>query len=189
MPPPARPHVLGIDDGPFDKRRDTATPLVAVTMEGCDRVEAVAMSSFPLDGADVTDFLAAWAGGLRVRPSLQALALGGITLAGLAVVDVARLAAALALPVLVVSRKDPATSRVAEALRSAGLPERVALLERAPAAVQVAPGIHLAWAGTTEADARALLEASRGKSALPEAVRVAHLIAAARVHGTSRGRA
>lgn len=189
MPPPARPHVLGIDDGPFDKRRDTATPLVGVTMEGCDRVEAVAITAFPVDGADVTDFLTAWVSGLRVRPSLQALALGGITLAGLAVVDAPRLAAALELPVLVVSRKDPAASRVASALHAAGLPERVAILERAPAAVRVAPGVHLAWAGTPEADARALLEASRDKGTLPEAVRVAHLIAAATVQGSSRGRA
>ncbi|MDX1649179.1 MAG: DUF99 family protein, partial [Myxococcota bacterium] len=112
MPLPPRPHVLGNDDGPFDKRRDARTPLVGVMTEGASRVEAVAVSSFPLDGADVTDFLVAWIRALRFRPSLQAVALGGVTLAGLAVVDVEALAEGLNLPVLVASRKDPARSRV-----------------------------------------------------------------------------
>lgn len=189
MPLPSRPHVLGVDDGPFDKRRDADVPVVGVMMEGASRVEAVAMTRFPVDGADVTGFLARWITGLRFRPSLQAVVLGGVTLAGLAVVDVAGLAAELGLPVLTVSRKDPATSRVAAALRAAGLPERIATLERAPRAVPVGPGLHLAFAGMDEAQARQLLDAIRDKSALPEPVRVAHLVAAACARGSSRGRA
>lgn len=189
MPLPPRPHVLGIDDGPFDKRRDARTPVVGVMTEGASRVEAVAVTSFPVDGAEVTAFLAAWIRGLRFRPSLQAVALGGVTMAGLAVVDVEALAEDLALPVIVASRKDPARSRVAGALRAAGLPERIPTLERAPAAVAVEDGLHLAFAGLAEAEARGLLAAVRDKSALPEPVRVAHLIAAALVRGSSRGRA
>ena len=34
-----RPHVLGIDDGPFDKSTDTTVPIVGVMMEGADLVE------------------------------------------------------------------------------------------------------------------------------------------------------
>jgi endonuclease V-like protein UPF0215 family len=189
VPLPARPHVLGIDDGPFRKHHDAATPVVGVMSEGASRVEAVAVTSFPIDGDDVTGFLVEWIGALPFRASLQAVALCGVTLAGLAVVDVPALADGIGLPVIVASRKDPARSRVAQALRAAGLSERIATLERAPAAVRVADGLHLAFAGTREAEARALLEAVRDKSALPEPVRVAHLVAAAIVRGSSRGRA
>jgi endonuclease V-like protein UPF0215 family len=35
-----RPHVLGIDDGPFDVHDGGATPIVGVMTEGADRVEA-----------------------------------------------------------------------------------------------------------------------------------------------------
>ena len=49
--------------------------------------------------------------------------------------------------------------------------------------------LHAAVAGALRERAQALLLASRGKSALPEALRVAHLIAAAVARGSSRGRA
>ena len=40
---PTRPHVLGVDDGPFEKFSPGAeAPLVGVMMEGADLVEAVA---------------------------------------------------------------------------------------------------------------------------------------------------
>ena len=76
-------------------------------MEGADRIESVAMGEFPVDGEDVTGYLAGWIGGLRTRPALQGVILGGITVAGLAVVDVADLAERLGLPVLVVTRPSP----------------------------------------------------------------------------------
>ncbi len=40
MPRCYRPHVLGVDDGPFDKGVSRTVPLVGVTMEGPDLVEA-----------------------------------------------------------------------------------------------------------------------------------------------------
>ena len=98
MQVPPRPHLLGVDDGPFEKFEDDRVSLVAVMMEGADRIEAVATTSFPVDGADVTDFLAGWIGSLRCRDALHGVVLGGVTIAGLAVVDVTDLAARLALP-------------------------------------------------------------------------------------------
>ena len=189
MPVPPRPHVLGIDDGPFEKGRDPDTALVAVMTEGHDLVEGVAIRRFPIDGDDVTGFLADWIGVLRFRPAVQCVALGGLTMAGLAVVDLELLARDTGLPVLAVNRRDPAHHRVGEALRAAGLSDRQALLDRAPCSIPLDAGLHVAFAGTGREDALALITASRGKSALPEALRLAHLIAAAVVRGTSRGRA
>jgi len=188
MPQPGRPHLLGIDDGPFEKQRDRETPLVAVMMEGPDLVEGVAIRSFPIDGAGVTQFLGDWIGELRFRPALQGIVLGGITMAGLAVLDAPLLARRLGLPVLVVNRKQPSDQAVSEALRAAGLDERIDLLKAAPPSVPAGDGLWVSFAGAEQEAALALVRASLGKSALPEPLRVAHLVAAALVRGASRGR-
>ncbi len=183
-----RPHLIGIDDGPFDKHADAVTPIVGVVMEGSDLVEGVAMTRFPIDGAGVTDFLAEWIGGLRFLPGLQGIVLGGITIAGLAVVDVERLSEALGLPVLVLNRKDPRSHRLAGALSSAGLADRLEVVDRTPPSLPVSDGLYLACAGASPEAAARLVDASRRKGEMPEPLRLAHLIASATVRGESRGR-
>ncbi len=184
-----RPHVLGIDDGPFDKGQDGAVPIVAVMMEGATLVEGVALSSFPVDGAEATAFLAAWVRELRWHAALQAVVLGGVTLAGLGVVDIEELAELLETPVLSVTRRDTAESELARALRVAGLEDRLGILERVPPARQMGDGLFVACAGIDIDGARRILRAAVGKANIPEALRVAHLIGAALVKGESRGRA
>ena len=186
--PAVRPHLIGIDDGPFDKDADPVTPIVGVVMEGSDLVEGVAVTSFPIDGADVTDFLAVWIQGLRFRPGLQGIVLGGITIAGLAVVDVERLSQRMELPVMVVNRKDPREHRMAGALKSAGLADRLELVDRTPRSRPVRNGLYLACAGTSPERAARLIDASRRKGEMPEPLRLAHLMASAMVRGESRGR-
>jgi endonuclease V-like protein UPF0215 family len=183
-----RPHVLGIDDGPFEKGQSAPVPLVAALCEGPDLLEAVARTEFPVDGENATGFLIEWLLGLRALPSLQGVALGGITLAGLGIVDVTALSGALRVPVLVVTRRPPDNARLRAALEAAGLPERFEIAERSPVATRTDDGLWLAHAGCDAAAARALLEASRGKAKLPEALRIAHLIATAVVRGESQGR-
>jgi endonuclease V-like protein UPF0215 family len=181
--------VLGIDDAPFVKGQREPVPIVAVMMEGADLVEAVAVASFPVDGADATGFLARWVGGLRLAASLQALALGGITLAGLGVVDVAALAERLRTPVLVATRREPEDAELVAALGAAGLADRAPLVQRAPRAFRVEDGLYLACAGIDRADAERLARRTLRKASLPEPLRLAHLIGAAIVAGHSRGRA
>jgi len=184
----ARPHVLGVDDAPFEKRQQAPVPIVAVMMEGADLVESVAVSSFAVDGDDATGFLAGWLGSLRSRASLQAVLLGGITMAGLGVVDVAQLARRLDTPVLVATRREPSDAQLAEALGAAGLEQRVPIVERSPRATRVLDGLFVAQAGTTEDEAARLVRATLRKANLPEPLRVAHLIGRALVLGESRGR-
>ena len=184
-----RPHVLAIDDGPFHKGQGQPVPLVAVMMEGADLVESVAISRFPVDGDGVTGYLRDWIRGLRTFPALQALMLGGITIAGLAVVDVTTLAGALGIPVIVVTRRDPAKSRVAEALRAAGFEERLTIVDATPPATRLADGLYVAAAGAAPLQAGQIVRASLRKANFPEPLRVAHLVARALVDGESRGRA
>jgi endonuclease V-like protein UPF0215 family len=146
------------------------------------------VSRFPVDGGAATEFLARWISELRFRDATQGIVLGGITIAGLGIVDVSELARALGLPVLVVNRRDPSASRLREALEAAHLPERTALVARAPAAHQTGRGTWLACAGIEWERGAGLVEASVHKADLPEPLRLAHLIARAVGRGESRGR-
>jgi uncharacterized protein len=186
--PAPRPHILGIDDAPFDKRQAGPVPIVGVVMEGPDRVEAVALGEFPVDGEGATEYLVSWIGSLRARPTLQAVILGGITIAGLGIVDVTTLADRLGLPALVVTRHNPARSELADALRAAGFSHRLPLLERVPRAFGVGEGLYLAHAGVPRLEAERLVSAALAKSRLPEPLRMAHLIGQAIVLRESRGR-
>jgi len=188
MPARFRPHVLGIDDGPFDKRTDARATVVGVMMEGADLVEAVAVTEFPIDGEDSARFLADWVAALRFAPALHSVVLGGVTIAGLGIVDVGELSRRLQLPVMVVNRKRPEDGPLVEALRAAGLESRTPIIESTPDAWETTEGLHIAHVGASREDAEQILSATLNKSQLPEPLRLAHLIAAAVARGQSRGR-
>ena len=182
------PHVLGVDDGPFDKRSGGEVPLVGVVTAGASLVETVAVSRFTVDGEAAAEHLGAWVAGLRIAPALHAIILGGITIAGLGIVDVRRLAETTGVPVISVTRRKPSRERLAEALHAAGLEDRIAIVDAVPAAVAVDTGLWITCAGIAADAAAALVRATRVKAAVPEALRLAHLIARAIVLGESRGR-
>jgi uncharacterized protein len=184
-----RPHLLGVDDGPFQARVDREATIVGVVMEGPDLVENVAVTTLPVDGAAVTELLADWVGAQRFKPALQGIVLGGITIAGLGVVDVVELARRTGVPVLAVGRRDPRGHRLNEALAAAGLEARLAIVARTPPAVETERGVFVACAGVSNDRALALVRAATAKADLPEPLRLAHLIARAVVTGASRGRA
>jgi endonuclease V-like protein UPF0215 family len=182
------PHVLGIDDGPFKKGVSKVTPIVGVMMEGKQLIEGVVVTEFPIDGDGATEFLAAWVKRTRFHRALQGVILGGVTIAGLGVIDVRALAADLGSPVLIVNRRDPARHRLREAFAAAGLLSRLSVVETTPPAFRISEGLYVAAAGVERTPAARLLRATLGKSDLPEPLRVAHLIARAIVTGESRGR-
>jgi endonuclease V-like protein UPF0215 family len=183
-----RPHVLGIDDAPFEKGQSYPVPIVGVMMEGADLVESVAVGKFSVDGDGATEFLFDWVTGLRSYASLQGIVLGGITIAGLGVVDIEDLARRAERPVLVVTRRRPTNALLVEALRTAGFEERIAIVERSPRASRISDGLYVAHAGTDVASATRMVRATVGKAQLPEPLRIAHLVGRAIVIGESRGR-
>lgn len=188
MARPFRPHVLGVDDGPVDKSSRAAVRIVGVMLEGHDLVEAVATTEFPVDGDGAAEFLAQWIGGLRFASSLHGVVLGGISIAGLGIVDISGLAGRLDAPVLVVNRHDPRNDQLGQALAAAGLAERMSIVEKTPAAWRVGDGLYVSCAGASRSDAERLILATRHKSQFPEPLRLAHLIAGAIASGQSRGR-
>jgi endonuclease V-like protein UPF0215 family len=183
------PHVLGIDDGPFDKGQRDPVPIVGVTMAGAGLVESVAVTSFVVDGANVTGFLADWITSLRIQPSVRGIVVGGITIAGLGILDINDLAARCGCPVLAVTRSAPTDDALLAALAAAGLEDRAPIVRASPRATNIEDGLHVACAGIDEDGAATLVRSTLGRARLPEPLRIAHLIARAIVTGESRGRA
>jgi endonuclease V-like protein UPF0215 family len=127
--------------------------------------------------------------GSQFAGHVRAVLLSGIAVAGFNVVDVHRLAQAVGRPVLVVARRPPRMEKIRRALE--GLPRgerRWRLIEQA-GAMEAVGGVMVQRVGLTLGEARELLEATTLHGKLPEALRVAHLIAGGVTTGASRGRA
>lgn len=182
------PHVLGIDDAPFTKGKDSSVPIVAVMMEGSTLVDGVALNRMMIDDPNATTFLIDWIKALRWTPSLQAIVFGGITIAGLGLLHLPSLSRELNLPVITVTRQDTHDSTLDTALISAGLSDLVPILNDNPSSVEIDEGIFASFSGTTEREAKRLIRSTLQKSTMPEPLRIAHLIGAALVNGESKGR-
>ncbi len=181
------PHLLGIDDGPFTKGKQSEAPLVGVMMEGHALVEGVSMSSFPIDGAHLTRHYAEWICDMKWFPSLQGIVCAGITAAGLGIMDIESLHRQLDLPVISVTRSPTTDRELIKALTSAGYEDRIPIVEKTPASQKMKSGLHLTCAGVDFNEARQLISLSLNKSSMPEPIRIAHLIGAAVACGESRG--
>jgi uncharacterized protein len=185
--------VLGIDDGPFTWD-DPFTDVVGVLMRGGSYVEAVLRGRVQVDGEDATMVVANLVARSRYKDAVQAVMLDGVTLGGFNVVDLDGLHTALEVPILTVTRDPPDRAAIEAALRKhfpADAERRIALLQKHPLE-RVATLHNPVWVkavGLGMDQARDLVRATTVRGALPEPLRLAHLIAAAYKTGESRGRA
>jgi endonuclease V-like protein UPF0215 family len=168
------------------------------------------------DGANSTARMVALVQGSQFASAVGAVLLQGIAVAGFNVVDVHALAASLDVPVLVVMRREPDLPSIQRALfgdAPAGRPpvrgaaRKWELIERAgPIELLHAsrraltragasglrgtrPRLWIQRVGLSFEEARRLVEATTSHGQIPEALRVAHLIAGGIAAGRSRGRA
>lgn len=194
MTVPRRPkrglsHVVAFDDAPFapDHRGDVA--VVGAVFAGT-RLEGIVSTRARRDGVNSTRMLAAVVARSRFRPQLHAVLLQGIAVAGFNVVDIQRLSAELALPVVVVARRKPNLPAIRQALLGGvrGGARKWALIERAGQMEQTKSGLWVQRAGIGVEDADSLLDALTLRGRMPEPLRAAHLVAGGITVGESRGR-
>ena len=181
-------HVVGFDDAPFasDYRGDV---LVVGAVFAGSRLDGVVSCKVRRDGANATRVLSECIRRSRYFPQLHAVLLQGIAFAGFNVIDLPMLHASLRLPVLVVSRKRPNLAAIRAALLDhvRGGARKWKLIAAA-GPMEATGGLYLQRAGITLDTARALLQRVSIHSALPEPLRVAHLIAGGIARGQSSGR-
>lgn len=181
-------HVIGFDDAPFDQGHRGDVLIVGAVFAGA-RLEGVVTGKVRRDGANAARVLADLIRGSRFHAHLQAVLLQGIAFAGFNVVDIGGLHRALALPVIVISRRRPDLSAIRGALLNhvRGGARKWRLIEQA-GPMEPTAGLYIQRVGITATDADALIRRLAIHGNVPEPLRTAHLIAGGLVLGESTGR-
>jgi len=175
--------VLGVDDGVFVPRTQGFVSVVGVVFRGGYWLDGVMRTEVQIDGTDATDKIALMILGSPHHKQLRIVMLNGITFAGFNVVDIQELNKRVGLPVIAVTREKPNLDEIKTALEN--LPkfeERWKAIENAGEifAVQTREGeepVYMHVAGISVEDAERILKTTSTRSSLPEALRVAHIIA------------
>jgi endonuclease V-like protein UPF0215 family len=175
--------VLGVDDGVFTPHTRNLVPVVGVVFRGGYWLDGVMHTKVRVDGFEATRKIASMIKGSPHYKQLRVIMLNGVTIAGFNVVDIKKLNTDTGLPVIAVTRDKPDFDEIHEALKK--LPksnERWKAILNAGKLyeVQIRGGkgrVYMQIAGITEEDARKILQLTSTRSYIPEALRVAHLIA------------
>lgn len=183
--------VLGIDDSPF-KFKDERALLVGALVRVPNYLEGVLTTDVKVDGDDATDRIIRMLSGSKYLDQVKAVMLDGIAVAGFNVVDLERLSASLKVPVITVTRDSPDVGKMRSALEKhfpdwQARYELISKFELRRLTTEHNPlyacGVGLSWPELEE-----LVRLSTVRGAVPEPLRMAHLIAAGVVRGESYGR-
>ena len=175
--------VLGIDDGVFIPHSKGVATVVGVVYRGGYWLEGAMRTEVKIDGMDATEKIASMITASPHYDQLRVVMLNGVTFAGFNVVDIKKLFERAHLPVITVTREKPDFDDIRKALRN--LPEyekRLEAMENAGKIIEVRTrdaeqAVYVQIAGISEKDAEKILKSTSTRSNIPEALRVAHIIA------------
>ena len=175
--------VLGVDDGIFVPHTKGTVDVVGVVYRGGYWLDGVMRTEVTIDGMDATEKIAAMIKKSPHYEELRVVILNGITFAGFNVVDINKLFKTVNLPVIAVMREKPDLEKIRKALEN--LPEcerRWQAIESAGKIIEVQTrnteeAVYMQIAGVSQEDAEKILKSTSTRSNIPEALRVAHIIA------------
>jgi len=188
----AQSRVLGVDDAPFHFG-DESTAVVCADVRLPQYLEGVMIGRVTVDGTDANDVILGILQKSRYVEGLSLILIDGVALGGFNVVDIDLLNRELGLPIVTVTRDEPDIPAMVRALQ-----KKFADWERRAEIVQrnrlqhISTGhnpIFVTSAGITASELREVIAMSTVRGALPEPIRIAHLIATAIAKGESHGRA
>jgi endonuclease V-like protein UPF0215 family len=175
--------VLGVDDGAFKPHVKGQVPVIGVVFRGGFWLDGVLHTSIELDGFDATERIVSMITSSSHYRQLRVVMLNGITFAGFNIVDVNALYAATKLPVITVTREKPDFTDIQKALQNLPNSEkRWGTILSAGEPVEVSTRntkakVYMQTVGVSKEDAQKILRLTSTRSNIPEALRVAHLIA------------
>jgi endonuclease V-like protein UPF0215 family len=177
-----------VDDGVFIPHVPGLVPVVGVVFRGGYWLDGVMHTEILVDGFDATDKISEMVTYSPHYEQLRMVMLDGITFAGFNVVDIRALSSVTRLPVIAVTREKPDLPRIRRAIQH--LPrseERWKAVVNAGELFEVATRrederIFLHVAGISAVDAEKVVRLTSTRSNVPEALRVAHLIASGISH-------
>jgi len=175
--------VLGIDDGQFVPRTKGTVDVVGVVYRGGYWFEGVMRTKITIDGFDATEKIAKMIESSPYYRELRVVVLDGVTFAGFNVVDISMLSRIVDLPVMSVVREKPDLEEIRGALKNLpGFEVRWQAMRNAGVLFEVEPRngenpIYIQTAGILRDDAEKIIRKTSTRSNVPEALRVAHIIA------------
>ena len=175
--------VLGVDDGVFVPHSKGVATVVGVVYRGGYWLDGVMRTEVEIDGMDATEKIASMITTSPHYGQLRVVMLNGVTFAGFNMVDIKKLFERVRLPVITVTREKPDLDDIRRALRN--LPEyenRLEAMENAGKLIEVhtrdaEQAVYVQIVGISEKDAEKILKSTSTRSNIPEALRVAHIIA------------
>ncbi len=175
--------ILGIDDGVFQPHTKRLVDVVGVIFRGGYWLDGVVRTEVEIDGMDATEKIASMIMNSPHYDQLRIVVLNGVTLAGFNVVDLKELFNKTGLPVIAVTRHKPNFEEIKRALKNLPQPgKRWEAMQNAGRLIEVQTRnaedpIYVQIVGISEEDARKILKKTSTRSNVPEALRVAHIIA------------
>lgn len=182
--------VLGIDDMPFSFN-EPRVDIVGVVMRGGVYLEGVLKTTITVDGDDATEAIISMVERTRHRKQLKVIMIDGAALGGFNIVDCALVHERTKIPVITVTRNKPDMESIKEALQKhfSDWKRRWELLQgTAMKEITLTYPVYAASWGLSTAEVRDILKLSIVRGAIPEPLRVAHLIATGIKTGESHGR-
>jgi endonuclease V-like protein UPF0215 family len=175
--------ILGIDDGAFTPNIKGQVPVIGVVFRGGYWFDGVMKTNITIDGFDATDNVSSMVTSSPHYKQLRVIMLDGVTFAGFNIIDVTKLNTMTKLPVITVTREKPNLTEIHKALKK--LPnsqERWSAILSAGETIQVSTRskeakVYMQTAGISKEVAKKILRLTSTRSNIPEALRVAHLIA------------
>jgi endonuclease V-like protein UPF0215 family len=175
--------ILGIDDSGFTPRTKGKADIIGVVYRGGQWLDGIMKTQVEIDGLDATEKIVTMIKNSPHFKQIRVIMLDGVTFAGFNIADIKELFQKTELPVITVTREKPNFEDIKKALKN--LPhyeERWEAMKNAGEIFQIQTRegeepIHVGVAGISESDAEKILKKTSTRSNIPEALRVAHIIA------------
>ncbi|MEM0230853.1 MAG: DUF99 family protein [Candidatus Woesearchaeota archaeon] len=196
MKPESR--ILGIDDGPFNKFSGCKRALVVGALfRGCHFLDGVLSTTAEVDGLDATANIINMIKRSRFYAQIRIILFKGIAVGGFNILDIKEIHRKTRIPVIIFMRRLPDLEKIKGALSNLPLSEKRWLLIRKAGRIYTIRIFHrdsekqayLQLAGIKLCEAEPIIRASCTHSAIPEPLRIAHIIASGIIKGESRGKA
>ena len=184
--------ILGVDDSPFPSHTTEKVMLVGTVFRAGNWLDGVLSTHIYGDGTDATEKISKMVTNSRNLGQLGVIMLDGITFGGFNLVNVRQIFESTGLPVIVIMRKITNFEHIKKALkRFDDWEDRWANVLEAGEVYKVdnPEPIYMQIYGIEREDAEDIIRLSTTRSAIPEPLRVAHIIASGIVTGESKGSA
>lgn len=184
--------ILGIDDASFSAHTSDKVMLVGALFRGGTWLDGVLRTYIKGDGDDSTEKIVEMVNKTRHKDQMGVIMLDGITFGGFNIANIDEIFQKTGVPVIVIMRKFPNFEMIKRALKRFKDHEKrwKSILDAGTVyEIENKELIYIQISGIDLDDAQEIVTLSTTRSAIPEPIRVAHLIGAGIQTGESRGSA